>query len=210
MIEKIYESPILWQMSPQERASLFYLFSQSDPGGSVVEVGTYYGGSLQHFSEYFNKVYSLDISHKRIGKYLNVELITGDSRQTLPPLIKELNDRQEPVAIFLIDANHEYQYVLHDLTEVLNYQPVRDTIVLVHDSWYVPSRQAICACPALRENPHVHFVDTDFCSGNYIDGTNTLIGGFCLVLMKPSVREGSLQIRQSNDFTFRRMNGQHN
>lgn len=207
MIKDLYESPVLWQMSPAERASFFYILDKTPNKSLAVEVGTYFGGSLQHLSTRFDQVISCDIDHRNvIGKYPNAELVTGNSKQTLPVLVDRLNREKADVGLFLIDANHEYSYVLSDLNAILDYKPTSQTVILIHDSWYPPSRQAICACTKLKENPYVHFVDTDFCKGVLIDNTYTLIGGFCLVIMKSEPRQGNLVIQQSSDYTYRVIN----
>ena len=201
---ELYDNSILWQMSAQERIAFFYVM-ESSRRELALEVGSYKGGSLQHLNRYFKEVISLDIDHAALDpkvKTDNVTLIGGDSRKTLPELIKHMNENREELNFVLIDGNHEYEYVLSDLESVLDYVPVNETTILIHDSWYLPSRQAICASKKLRECKYVHFVDTDFCSGTMMNKT-TCIGGFCLIKMTSKQRTADLVINQSHDLTFR-------
>lgn len=202
--ERLYDNSILWQMSPQERATFFYTLERLN-GGLALEIGSYKGGSLRHLKEYFKEVVSLDIDHSALSQTINksnITLITGDSKETLPVVIEHLNDEGESLDFVLIDGNHEYDYVLADLENVLNYIPISRTTILIHDSWYLPSRQAICNSKKLKECKYVHFVDTDFCTGTMMNDT-TCIGGFCLIEMSSMPRTGNLVINQSSDLTFR-------
>ena len=202
--ENLYDNSVLWQMSPQERMAFFHVTSRVG-GGLALEVGSYVGGSLRHLSADFENVISVDINFKNLankGSYKNVTFMEGDSREVLPTVISHLNEEREQLDFVLIDGNHEYEYVMADLENVLDYVPQKSTGILIHDSWYLPSRQAICACKKLRECPYVHFVDTDFCSGTMMNQT-TCVGGFCYIEMSSMPREGELVIHQSMDNTFR-------
>jgi hypothetical protein len=199
-LEAAYDNSVLWQMSPHERVA-FIAIASLCPGENALEIGSYHGGSLRVLTEYFQNVISVDIDHKNLNKKVRlsgVDLMTGDSREIVPNLIELWNDSENELELILIDANHEYEYVLADLDNCLEYRPKKRTFILIHDSWYPPSRRAICDSVKLRNNKLVHFVDTDFCGGNYLNETTT-IGGLCLIEMRSYEREGDLQIRQSLD-----------
>lgn len=210
LISSIYNDSILWQMSRAERHSfisvLDHLTEDSRDKIAAVEIGTYTGGTLQHLVNYFDKVVSVDIGrsylHPSLMKRPNVDYITGDSTKVDIPKIIAKTREEFDIKFFLIDANHEYEYVKADLNNVLTYIPKSETIILLHDSWYPPSRQAIIDSN-LKASPYVHFVDTDFCTGELIK--DEIYGGLCLVRMLPEVRQGDLEVRQSQDYFFRRL-----
>jgi hypothetical protein len=206
-LKPIYDNSVLWQMSAHERAAFFHVLENSS-NRLAVEIGTFCGGSLQHLLNHFENVISIDINYDHLAdsvKKKNLSMIAGDSKDRVPFIINHFNEMNEQVDLILIDANHEYDYVLSDLENVLDYIPQSETIVLIHDSWYPPSRRAICDSNKLRQCPYVHFVDTDFCGGNYMAPGRTM-GGMCLIQMKSSPREGELVINQSLDNTYRAMN----
>lgn len=201
-LDVLYNNGPLWQMSSAERLCFLWAMHKVNPS-IAVEVGSYTGGSLQHSANHFEKVYSIDINHSRIsGTYQSeLTLITGDSVVELPELVDSLQGQD--VTFWLIDGNHEYDYVKSDLNNVLLFKPKSETIVLLHDSWYEPSRRAILDSN-LKNCPYVHFVDLDFCHGEYV-GEKLIMGGLCLIVMKPEIREGELEIKRSSNFTYERI-----
>lgn len=206
-LNSIYDNSILWQMSPHERTAFFYVLERCG-NNLALEIGSFRGGSLQHLIQSFNQVISIDIDHSLLNKDVkgsNLTLLTGDSKELVPFVINHCNEQGEQLDFVLIDANHEYDYVMADLENVLEYVPQADTTVLIHDSWYTPSRQAICNSEKLQSCPYVHFVDTDFCGGNLMAPGKT-IGGMCLIQMKSIPRKGELVINQSLDNTYRTIN----
>jgi cephalosporin hydroxylase len=206
MLNFCYSNSPLWQMSPAERICFDYICESSE-GVLAVEIGSYCGGSLNHLARAHKKVYSVDIDHKNLVSIPpNVHLFTGDSRRILPNLIRDFNRDQVEVSLFHIDGNHEYEYVLSDLNNVLKYKPVSQygvVYILLHDSWYKPTRQAIIDSDVTK-NLNVHFVDTDFCNGVFIDDKK-LMGGLALIEMRFEERTEDLVIKQSSDLTYRKM-----
>jgi predicted O-methyltransferase YrrM len=212
LLDRVYDDSILWQMSRSERfcflnliSSISSLASIEDPI-SALEIGTYCGGSLRHLADFFDKVYSVDISNKYLNPSVkskkNVEYVVGDSTKIgLAEKLKEVS-KDTDLKFILIDGDHEYDAVLSDINNVLTYVPKSDTIVLIHDSWYPPSRQAIVDSNLTRCK-HVHFVDTDFCSGE-LSGS-LIVGGLALIIMRPEERTTELTIKQSQDSLFREM-----
>lgn len=203
----LYDNSILWQMLPHERMAFFHVLERVD-NGLALEIGSYCGGSLRHLAQIFENTISLDIDHSNLvdkAQYSSVTFIEGDSKQRLPNLISHLNEEGEKLDFVLIDGNHEYEYVMADLENILDYKPIGKTSILIHDSWYPPSRQAILDCSKLRYCSNVEFVDLDFCSGGLINSTTTM-GGFCLVQMSNIEREGGLVINKSMDLTYKKLN----
>ena len=190
MIDVIYDNSVCWQMSPHERASILYLIDSIPKKSCAVEIGSYKGGFLRQLVKHFDAVHSVDLDHRNLVKsdYTNVEFHTGPGADVLPDLIPALHD----ATFFLIDANHEYDYVRQDLANVLRYVPTSTTYVLVHDSWYKPSRQALLA----TEYPsHVHFVDLDYTSGEWTK--KQWMGGLALIQLLPQERAEPLAINQT-------------
>jgi hypothetical protein len=205
-LEEIFEDRVFWQMSYSERVAANYLFDKLNKKNTAIEIGSYFGGLTSILSKKFNKIYSLDIDHSNIfGKefYNNVTWIEGDSKRTLPSLIDKINKSDEIINFILVDADHEYDGVYSDLSNILKIKPKDDLVILIHDSWYTPSRQAICNIP-WNDNQYIHFIDTDYVCGDvgFIAGKNQYIGGFCLIIMSPEKREKKLEIKQSHDYMY--------
>ncbi len=206
-IDELTDNTILWQMSMAERASIFYLLNKIPQRNIAIEVGSYCGGFTRILSQYFDKVYSLDIDHSNIvGKdqYSNVTWVTGDSKKTLPELIKSLKESGEDVNFILIDGDHSYNAVLQDLNNALAYTPKSETALLVHDSWYEPSRDAINHAN-WNNNPHIHYIEKDFVPGD-LNG-NIFVGGLTLALMSKKKRKGNVEIKQTHDHMYRSVSG---
>jgi hypothetical protein len=196
-------------MQTNERLAFLNILGSIENKNTCIEIGSYAGGSLRSLSKTFNKVYSCDLTHTYLDKekYDNVEWITGDSKITLPKLIEEINNRQEKIDFVLIDGSHEYDYVFSDINNILKYKPQSELIILIHDSFYIPSRKAICATK-WNECPHIHFIDTDLCTGDlmFVVGKTQFMGGFCLVVMSPQKRVGDIIINQSQDYMYKTVN----
>ncbi len=206
-INSIYDYSVCWQMSPAERACLKYLISNISKNHTAIEIGSYCGGSLRSLSQNFNKVYSCDINHNNIDnieQYNNVEFIEGDSKVTVSELIDKINDSDEIVNLIIIDADHEYNGVFADIQNVLKIKPKQNLAILMHDSWYTPTRMAICDTK-WSDNPHVHFIDTDFCAGDLVT-QNLVMGGLALILLSPEIRTKDLVITQSQDAMYLKLN----
>ena len=122
-------------------------------------------------------------------------------------MVDKINNSKEIVNFVLVDADHEFNGVYDDLTNLLNLKPKDDLVILIHDSWYTPSRLAICAIP-WNDNPYVHFIDTDYVSGDImqINGKKQYMSGFCLVLLSPEKRQGNVRINQSQDYMYCKVN----
>lgn len=132
-----------------------------------------------------------------------MEWIEGNSSETLPDLIDKINSSKEIVNLVLIDADHEYEGVYIDLQNILKYKPKQDMAILIHDSFYMPSRLAITNFD-WNSNPYVHYINTDFVSGDlmFLQNKNMYMGGFALILLSPEERVGDLIINQSMDYMF--------
>lgn len=201
IIRDIYDYSECWQMSTHERAAILYLIKLLPRKVRAVEIGCYTGGFLRQLVKHFDEVISLDLTHQHLNyTSSNIRYITGDSRVELPKLMRNISD----CTFFLIDGNHSYEYVQADLANVLTYIPTSETIILLHDSWYTPTRKAILDTD-FNANPYINMVDVDFCSGSYAN--NIWVGGLCLVHMLPAPRQDPLTITQSEVLSWRKCNG---
>lgn len=207
-IEEVLGGEILWQMSAAERATIFYLFGKMPSRRVAIEVGSFKGGFTHVLSRHFEKVYSLDIDHRNIvgrEQLANVEWVTGDSATTLPALIDKINrSRKEHVDFVLIDGDHAFGAVLSDINSVLRLRPRDEVVVLLHDSWYKPTRDAINVAD-WNGCPFVHLVEKDFVAGDLVGSAsgNVFVGGLALVRMSPARRAGAIEIGQRHDFMYR-------
>ncbi len=191
-------------MSRAERTSFLYLLDKIRKNSIAIEVGSYCGGSTRYLAENFNKVYSIDINHNNIANknnYNNVEWITGDSAEKLPWLINELKDND--ISFVLIDADHSYYAVLRDINNFLAYKPLKDTILIMHDSWHPETRLAIDHAN-WNSNPFVHLVEKDFVTGDLF--YPQLYGGFGLAYLTTDIRDHNITIGQSQDYMWVKCN----
>lgn len=204
-LSEVLNESLCFQMSYAERMALIHLVDKLPSKKVCIEIGTFYGGSLDILSKRFEKVYSVDLNHNYVDKsrYNNVVWITGDSIDTLPNLIEQLNNNGEELSFILIDGNHEYDYVLRDINNVLKYIPKNDLAILIHDSWYTPSRKAMIDSN-LVHNSYVHYIETDFCIGELmlIGGKHQYMGGFGLVIMSNIDRTEPIFINRRYDSAY--------
>lgn len=198
-----------WLMTDAERSALAALLSKLQPE-CAIEVGTYKGGSLGLLAKYCKKVYTLDIDpsfrDEHGHQYANVEFVVGDSRETLPQLIKKIENSGEKLGFVLIDADHSEQGVRADLNNVLEYTPVCPLYIVMHDSFNPGCRKGILTAN-WAENQYVHFVEADYVVGRFVtkeegDGYCTMWCGFALAMLFPERRTRDLIIRQNESLMF--------
>jgi len=203
ILDDIYDYSVCWQMSPHERASILLLMKRLPVASAAIEIGCYTGGFLRQLNKHFKEVISVDLDHKSIDKthpdFKGVEWFTGKSREQLPIAIESA---KSPVSFILIDGDHMYKGVQSDLGQSLSFTPKVEQIILVHDSWYYPSRSAILDFP-FNDDPYTHFVDLDFCTGTYANGN--WVGGLALIHRLPTPRKGAVEVRESDELTYKRV-----
>lgn len=207
ILDEVLAEDVLWQMSFAERAAILGIILDMPSRNLAVEVGSYQGGFLRILSKYFSKVYSLDIDHSNLDKdlYTNVEWVKGDSKETLMNLVEFTRDfTKEPVDLILIDGDHEYDTVKSDISNVLKLSP-QETVILIHDSWYEPSRKAILEAN-WAGNPYIHHVEVDFCTGDLMPN-GIFIGGLALVRMSSQKRQHDLVIGCSHEYMYKKLTG---
>ncbi len=202
--------PFHWQMTRWEKYAFASILKAANPEVAI-EIGTQKGGSLQLISKHAEKVYSIDISSecKRLlgDHFNNVELITGDSKQILPGLLKKIRDNNENLGIVLVDGDHSTQGVKSDIEAVLQYIPTRPLYIVFHDSFHPRSRKGILIVEWDRCK-YVHYVEVDFIPGVYhyeafdTARPRSMYGGLGIAVMFPERRTDELVIYQSQKGLF--------
>jgi precorrin-6B methylase 2 len=209
-INELYDHTPLWQMSAQERMGVMYMINKLPTKNVAIEIGSYCGGFLKYLAKQFKTVYSLDIDFSRLDKseYDNVVWIQGDSKETLPKLVEQFNERNESVNFVMIDGDHNYDAVLQDVNNTLKFNVTSDMIIMAHDSWYGPSRDAISNAN-WSGNLHVHKIEKDLVCGDVIpyQAGNIYVGGLMAAILSPEVREGELAIGQTHDYMYTTVTG---
>ena len=195
-----------WHMEYGERAALLFLLNHNKPDVSI-EIGTYLGGSLGPISHYSHRVYTFDLRHddKLKNDYSNVEFITGDTKETLPPLINYLNKSEPFLEFALIDGDHTTEGVMKDIESILNYKPRKPLYILMHDSFNPDVRLGILKAK-WESNPYVAAVELDFVHGVFQERRDIykqMWGGLALAVLLPTKRSGKLIINKSQDLAFR-------
>lgn len=197
-----------WLMWEADRFVLIALLEAIRPKVAI-EIGTAHGGSTAVLCRYSQTVYSLDLDPRYASElrqsFPNVTFVTGSSQETLPDLLKQLNDKHAEIGFILIDGDHSYGGVLVDIESILRYRPVCPTYVLMHDSFHPTCRRAMrdaswSACQ------YVHSVELDLSVGHFdLDPAywRHMWGGFALAIMRPEVREGDLQVRARHEPQYR-------
>jgi hypothetical protein len=202
--------PLHWQMTRWEKFAFVGLLDHAKPDVAI-EIGTYRGGSLQVIAPRARKVYSLDIEpeckEELSSRFENVEFHTGDSREILPKLLAEVDQRGERLGFVLVDGDHSAEGVRADLENLLTYRPRCDLFVLCHDSFNPECRSGMLAAN-WSGSPYVHQVEIDFVPGVFhkeafdTAGARTMWAGLAVAWMRPQERRESLVIRQSQQGLF--------
>ena len=190
------------QMSDAERCTMIMLLDKLRPE-CAIEVGTAGGGSLSMIARYATKVYSLDINptcrERFHSRFPNAEFVVGDSRKTLPVLLRILQASNEKLAFVLIDGLHTSEGVKADIENVLAYKPTCPLYVAMHDSFNPACRSGMAAAD-WASSEFVHYVELDFVGGQFnrieLNGAREMWCGLALALMLPERRQGELIVSE--------------
>lgn len=195
-----------WQMSNWEKHCLISIIHQLNPE-IAIEIGNADGGSLQVLSKLVPKVYALDlfkeVHDKLRPQFPNVEFQTGDSKDTLPVLLKKIGEQNEKLGLVIIDGDHSAEGVRADIDAILeNYIPVSKLVILCHDSFNPECRKGIHSA-AWQNCPYVHYVEIDYVPGGYVNipykgkmQHRTMWGGFALAILEGKKRSHELVVGQ--------------
>jgi cephalosporin hydroxylase len=200
-----------WLMTDAERSALYALLSELRPA-CAIEIGTYKAGSLTTISKFCKHVYTLDIDPSFRDTYEDrfpdVQFIVGDSAETLPPLLKEIQRLDEPLGFILIDADHTENGMRRDIENILRYIPTRPLYIIMHDSFNPDCRRGMLKAN-WSSNPHTHLVELDYIAGRFIsnekgDRHRQMWCGFALAILLPEPRDGKILIHQNEGFLFQK------
>jgi hypothetical protein len=202
--------PLQWQMTRWDKFALAGLLDYASPQVAI-EIGTYRGGSLQILATRAKTVYSLDISadceNDFARMFPNVDFRIGDSRETLPELLRELEGAGAELGFVLVDGDHSAEGVCRDIENLLDYTPKRELFVVCHDSFNPECRKGMLQAKWSRST-FVHYVEIDFVPGVYHEKAfdtaqpRTMWGGLALALLRPEERRGELLISESQRGLF--------
>jgi hypothetical protein len=100
---------------------------------NFVETGTYYGDSTKAAAPIFENIYSIELSpeiHKqakeRLKEYRNVNLYMGDSKQILPLLLFQLDEK----TIFFLDGHYSCENTARGDTDT----PIIEELIAIKNS----------------------------------------------------------------------------
>lgn len=198
-----------WLMTQQERMAIINLLDRIRPECSV-ELGTLYGGSLSAISRFSKKVYTLDIDascrDNLKDKFKNVEFIVGNTRETLPVLLKKLQQEKSPIEFVLIDASHETKGIKKDIENVIQYVPEKPLFIVIHDSFMPNCRKGILEAD-WNSSPYVHLVEVDFIPGRFNSDSahksyRKMTCGLAIAMMLPLKRKGQLNILVDGELPY--------
>ena len=180
-------------MSFGERAALEGVLGQLRPRLSV-EIGTYDGGSLGPIAARSGHVHTIDLDDlvPDRERFANVTFHVGDSREVLPGLLADLQERGRPVDFAIVDGDHSAEGVAADLTALLRSSAVAETVILMHDTMN-PGVRAGIEQARVEDHERVIYFEPDFVAGyefrgGHFDGQ--VWGGLGLIVSGPERPSG--------------------
>jgi hypothetical protein len=128
------------EMAYGEQAALIGVLSALKPQVSL-ELGTFRGGSLAHIAAHSREVHTFDLASHTAEVLPNVCYHLGDTRTTVPPLLRQFEEGSRNIDFVFVDADHSRAGVQRDMSNLLTSRAMARTVILVHD----------CANEAVRE-----------------------------------------------------------
>jgi hypothetical protein len=201
-----------WIMESSERLAMIALLSLIKPACSI-EIGTRNGGSTAIIAEHSRHVFTLDIDpscEASVRGLANVELLIGDSKETLPGVLEQIAERGLSLEFVLIDGDHSQAGVRGDIEPLLDLRPTRPCYILMHDSFNPACRQGMATALWAR-SPYVHKVDLDFIPGKIFHPDEDVYGnpagremwfGLGLAVLRPERREGPIKFLAGSNYQY--------
>ncbi len=146
-------------MSYGEQAALAGILSALRPRVAL-ELGTFRGGSLGRIAAYSEEVHTFDLASHVSEALPNVTYHIGDCRTTVPEVLRALMERDSEVDFVLVDADHSRAGVESDVTNLLQSDALRSTVILLHDCANEGVRQG--ARNAIMKAQDIAYADLSF------------------------------------------------
>ena len=143
--EDIYNFSAEFYGSPQYKISQIIKYGKLYNCKILVETGTLFGDTPYACRRYFDKIYTIELSHdlylkavERFKPYNNVVCLEGDSTYVLKDLINSLNER----TIFWLDGHYsggitakgeKETPIFEELKTIFNHN-IKDHIILIDDA----------------------------------------------------------------------------
>lgn len=112
----------------------------------MVETGTYKGDMVYALQPYFEKIYSIELgkdlynkAQERLSKYKNIQLIQGDSGESLSKILENIN---QP-CLFWLDAHYSEGIttkgdmetpIIKELTSIFGHSCISKHVILIDDA----------------------------------------------------------------------------
>lgn len=125
-----------WQMTYGERFALEGVLASLRPRLSV-EIGTADGGSLRRIAAHSEEVLCFDVDagvEAVVAPVPNATVRIGDSRETLPAALRELEAAARQVDFALVDGDHSAEGVRRDMEALLASGACLRTVIVIHDT----------------------------------------------------------------------------
>jgi Methyltransferase domain len=165
-----YSLPVMedqrWWMQAGERFAIEGLLTQLRPR-LAVEIGTFQGGSLRRIALHAEHVHAFDLDpavSELAPDFPNVTFHIGDSAETLPAALSELEREGRHVDFALVDGAHTREAVRSDGSALLESGACRQTVIVFHDSAHAGVRAGLDDL-SLADHPKVAAVMLDLVPG---------------------------------------------
>ena len=105
--KKNYEDSSL--PAPEEKAAIINEYAQKYNCYNLIETGTYLGDTIEAMKHNFKRLYSIELSQKlykkackRFENDIHIKLYQGDSKDVLPVILEEINEK----TLFWLDGHY--------------------------------------------------------------------------------------------------------
>jgi hypothetical protein len=156
------------EMAYAEQAALEGVLSTLAPQLSL-ELGTFRGGSLARIAAHSAEVHTFDLAVHVSERFSNVAYHVGDSRVTLPAVLRELSRARRNVDFVLVDGDHSRAGVEADVRNLLSSDAISASVIMLHDCANEGVRGG--ARDAILGAEHVAYADLSFVAPVAVEGS---------------------------------------